>query len=95
MSAVMAVSDISWPEAAIAVAGIVFVTVVVAVAIAQVLGTVRARAAVTREGAYQRLAAQATEAQQATAERLEQVATDLANLRARTIEVERLLTEVG
>lgn len=49
-------AETSWPDAAIAIAGIALVGSVVVVLVWQALGTWRARMAVSREAAYQRLA---------------------------------------
>jgi hypothetical protein len=52
----LAATTTSWPEAAIAIAGIALVASVAVVVVWQVLATWRARIAVTREEAYRRLA---------------------------------------
>ena len=85
----------TWPEAAVSIAGIVLVIAVVVVAIHQIFATARARMSVQREAAYRQLAEEATAAQRQAAERLEQAAADLAEVRARTAELERILKEVG
>ncbi|MGH2949088.1 MAG: hypothetical protein ACRDPC_23025 [Solirubrobacteraceae bacterium] len=85
----------TWPEAAVSIAGIVLVIAVVVVVIQQIFATARARMSVQREAAYRRLAEEATAAQRQVAERLEQAAADLAEVRARTAELERILKEVG
>ena len=59
----------SWPEAAIAIAGIALVASVTVVVVWQALATWRARIAMTREERYRALA--------------EQTARDLAEIRAR------------
>jgi type VI protein secretion system component VasK len=84
----MIAATTNWAEAAIAMVGILFVTTVITVAIWQVFGTWRARMSVAREEAYRKLATEATELQR-------RVADELAELRARTQELERLLKEVG
>jgi ribonuclease D len=53
-----AASTTSWPEAAIAIAGIALVTSVSVVVVWQALATWRTRIAVTREEAYRKLAEQ-------------------------------------
>jgi hypothetical protein len=83
-----------WAEASIAIAGIAFVTVVVSVLIWQIFATGRTGLSAKRENAYQRLAEEATEAQQRTASTLEQAVTELSDLRVRTTELERLLKDV-
>jgi hypothetical protein len=65
----------SWPEAAIAIAGIALVASVAVVVVWQVLATWRTRIAVTREQAYRALA--------------EQTARDLAEIRERVGERQR------
>ena len=84
----MILAATSWPEAAIAIAGIVFVTTVISVAVWQLLATGRAGIAVRRENAYRKLAEEATEAQRRAAD-------ELAEISARTRELERMLKEVG
>ena len=90
-----AAQDIGWPEASIAIAGIAFITVVASMAIWQIFATGRTGLSAKRENAYQRLAEEATQAQQRTATTLEQAVGDLADLRVRTTERERLRKEVG
>jgi len=84
-----------WPGAAIAITGIIFVMTVASVAIWQIFGTWRARKLVAREDAYRTLAADATAAQQRFATVQQEMATDLADLRARVTAIEALLREVG
>jgi hypothetical protein len=71
--------------ASIVLAG--FFTVVVVV-VWQVAATWRARMIAVRDQAYQRLAEES-----ATTQR--QLATDLADVRSRVVEIEKLLREVG
>jgi hypothetical protein len=54
----MAAGNTSWPEAAIAIAGIALVASVSVVVVWQALATWRARIAITREEAYRKLAEQ-------------------------------------
>lgn len=84
-----------WAEAAIAIAGIAFVTVVVSVLIWQIFATGRTGLSAKRENAYRRLAEESAEAQNRTATALESTASELADLRRRTSELERLLKDVG
>jgi len=58
LGAMIAAESTSWPEAAIAIAGIALVASVAVVAVWQALATWRTRIAVTREGAYRKLAEQ-------------------------------------
>jgi TolA-binding protein len=83
-----------WADASIAMAGIAFVTVVVSVAIWQVFATGRTGLSAKRENAYRKLAEESTEAQERTAESLDKVAAQLADLRGRTAELERMLKDV-
>lgn len=63
------------------------ITLILVVVIWQLFATRRAHAALTRDDAYKKLAEQATEAQQKSAE-------DLADLRERIIRIETMLKEV-
>lgn len=85
----------SWPEASIAIAGIVFVTVVVSVLIWQIFATGRTGLSAKRENAYQELAQASSESQERTAKALEEAVGELADLRRRVSELERLLKDVG
>jgi hypothetical protein len=85
----------SWPEASIAIAGIAFVTIVISVLLWQIFATGRTGLSAKRENAYQRLAEESAEAQNRTATALESTASELADLRQRTAELERLLKDVG
>jgi hypothetical protein len=58
LATVIAATTTSWPEAAIAIAGIALVASVSVVVVWQALATWRARIAVTREAAYRTLAEQ-------------------------------------
>lgn len=58
LGTVIAATTTSWPEAAIAIAGIALVASVAVVVVWQALATWRARMAVTREEAYRKLAEQ-------------------------------------
>jgi hypothetical protein len=69
MDLVFAATDTTWPEAAIAIAGVALVASVAVVAVWQALATWRTRLAITREEAYRSLA--------------EQTARDLRELRER------------
>lgn len=88
----------SWPEAWIAIisvaGGITMITVIAAVLIWQVASTWRARMSVAREEAYKRLAQESSDAQHRATATLEAISRDLAELRERTAEMERLLKEV-
>jgi hypothetical protein len=58
LGTMIAAADTTWPEAAIAIAGIALVTSVAVVVVWQALATWRTRIAVTREEAYRNLAQQ-------------------------------------
>lgn len=70
-------------------------TIFPAVIIWQIFATARARMSVAREEAYRKLAEENAEAQGKTAALLEQATVDLADLRKRMVEMERILKEVG
>ncbi|MEX2430750.1 MAG: hypothetical protein WD645_02390 [Dehalococcoidia bacterium] len=69
--------------------------IVVMVVIWQVFATARAKMSVAREEAYQKLAEQATQEQARLADWMEKAGSDLADLRRRLAEMERMLKEVG
>ena len=85
----------SWAEASIAIAGIAFVTVVASVLIWQIFSTGKTGLSAKRENAYRKLAEESTKAQERTAATLEKAAAELADLRGRTAELERMLKDVG
>ena len=87
-------TGLAWPETAVAIAGIAFVTVVLSVTIWQLLATGRAGLSARREQAYRRIAETAGDAQRTTADRLEQVCAELAQVRRQTSELERMLKQV-
>jgi Tfp pilus assembly protein PilO len=84
-----------WAQASIAIAGIAFITIVVSVLIWQIFSTGRTGLSAKRENAYQKLAEESAEAQNRTAAGLEKTAAELADLRERTAELERMLKDVG
>jgi Na+-transporting methylmalonyl-CoA/oxaloacetate decarboxylase gamma subunit len=90
----MTVMATTWPDALLGTAGIALVTVVLSVLIWQILATGRTGLSARREKAYQALAEEATRAQRQTAEELERTSAELAQLVARTSELERLLQAV-
>ena len=87
-------AETSWPDAAIAIAGIALVIAVVVTLIVSVAMTVRARMSVHREAAYRKLAEDSAAAQHRTADQLERAVADLGDLRTRTIELERIIKAV-
>jgi hypothetical protein len=90
----MTLAATSWPEAAIAIAGIAFVTIVVSVALWQIFATGRTSISGRRDSTYRKLAEETTELQRRNTEVLEKAVAELAELRQRTAELERVLKEV-
>jgi hypothetical protein len=88
------VAATDWPEASIAIAGILMVTVIVSVIVWQILATGRAGLSARRESAYRKLAEEATETQQTVATALDKAVAELSDLNRRTGELERLIKEV-
>lgn len=81
--------------------GTIFVMVMSALGVAlvivliwQIFATQRARAVLTREDEYRKLSERATAAQEQTAQDLSRMAAELADLRTRAAEMERVLKEV-
>ena len=81
--------------AAIVVTMFVMVGIVIAVAIWQGMATWRARMSIAREEAYRKLAENYEATNSRTADLLASMKNDLADLRTRTAEMERLMKEVG
>src|SRR5215218_1941529 len=79
LGAMMVVESTSWPEAAIAIAGVALVASVAVVVVWQALATWRTRIAVTREEQYRALA--------------ERTARDLEEIKQRLDEAERASEE--
>jgi hypothetical protein len=84
----------SWPDAAVAIAGIALVIAVAVTIVVTVGSTVRARMSVQREQAYRKLADDSIAAQNRTSDQLERAIAELTELRARTGELERMLKTV-
>ncbi len=84
----------SWPDAAVAIAGIALVGAIVVIAVWQLLATWRARMSGSQELEYRKLADTATDAQQRTAVALEQVLGEMRTLTRQTGELERMISEV-
>jgi hypothetical protein len=84
-----------WPLAIFLIGFFIAIAAVLIVAIWQGFASYRARVSVAREGAYRQLADDAIRAQERTADRLDRTAAELAELRAHTAELERMLKEVG
>jgi CHASE1-domain containing sensor protein len=84
----------SWPDAAVAIAGVILVLGVSIAVIAAVASTLQARMSVQREIAYRKLAEESATAQNRTADELQRTAAALGDLRERTGELERLIKTV-
>lgn len=85
---------LSWAES-IMIVGVLFVLALpVIVVIWQGLATWRARMSIAREAAYKTLAEDAARVQRETLAELRKASADLADLRQRTAELERILKEV-
>ena len=86
-------------ETAIAITGIIagslLATIVISIIVWQLAGAWRTRMAVGREKAFQELAHEMAESQRRTAAGTQQILDELADLRSRTAEIERMLREVG
>lgn len=91
----MIVAATDWPDAAIAIGGILFITVVAAVAIWQVFATGRTGISSKAESRYRTLAERAVDAEEQIAAKLDELTTEVGELRQRTGELERLLKEVA
>jgi hypothetical protein len=88
------IAETSWPDAAVAMTGVLLVLSVVVTLIVAVAATLRARMSVHREAAYRKLAEDSTAAQHRTADQLERAIAELGDLRSRTGEIERLIKAV-
>ncbi|HUG64991.1 MAG TPA: hypothetical protein VMK83_07220 [Gaiellaceae bacterium] len=89
---ILAVTE--WPEAAIAIAGIAFITIVLSVLIWQAFSTGRMGLAGRRDKEYRKLVDELTAVQQATTAELQKANEALAQLREQTRELEAGLREV-
>lgn len=84
----------SWPLATMIIGLFFAIAIAVAVLIPQIFGTWRARMSIAREEAYKKLAEEAVGLQRDIAGMLEKSSSELAQIRERTEEMERLLKEV-
>jgi TolA-binding protein len=89
---VLAATD--WPEAAIAIAGIAFVTIVVSVAIWQIFGTGRTAIQAGKGKEYRDLVDELSAVQRDTTAELQRANEALAQLRGQIEELERDVKEV-
>jgi hypothetical protein len=90
----MLIAATSWPEAAIAIAGIAFITIVLSVLIWQIFGTGRTAIAGQNDKEYRKLVDELTAVQRETTAELQRANEALAQLRAQTRELEAGLKEV-
>jgi uncharacterized protein HemX len=90
----LAVAIDDWPAAAVAIAGIAFITIVVSVLIWQIFAT--GRGAIASEGGqqYKALAEQLAAAQRETTAELHKANEELGQLRSQTQELARGLEEL-
>jgi Skp family chaperone for outer membrane proteins len=93
MTTLAAITE-DWPSAAVAIAGIAFLTIVVSVAIWQVFSTGRSGIAASRGKEYKQLAEELAEMQRETTAELQKANEALAQLRGQTAELERGLKEL-
>jgi hypothetical protein len=84
-----------WSGAAIGATAVAFFFTAVIVVVWQVGASWRARISAAREESYRKLVEDAVAWQRQATVALERMAAELAELRARTAEVERVLKEVG
>ncbi len=75
--------------------GLVAVTILLVLAIRAISSMLQARAKIAGDGAYRRLAEQATAAQAETASTLSAIQAAMADVRSRLTAVEKILKEVG
>ena len=90
----MALALDDWPAAAVAIAGIAFVTIVLSVTIWQIFGTGRTAIASQRDKEYGKLVDELSVVQQQTTEELRRANDALAQLRAQIAELEQTVKEV-
>ena len=84
----------SWPLATMIIGLFFAIAIGVAVVVPQIFSTWRARMSIAREEAYKKLAEEAVSLQRDIAGMLDKSSKELAQIRARTEEMERLLREV-
>ncbi len=88
----------SWPEAAVAIAGIVLVIVIVSVIAWQIFRTgqvaISSDATSKRDASFAQAIADATAAQNTTAHRLAELGEEIKELKGRVSAIEKLLREV-
>jgi hypothetical protein len=88
----------SWPEAAVAIAGTALVIVIVSILIWQIFRTgqvaISSDATSKRDASFAQAIADATAAQNTTAHRLAELSEEIKELRGRVTAMEKLLQEV-
>jgi hypothetical protein len=88
----------SWPEAAVAIAGTALVIVIVSVLIWQIFRTgqvaISSDATSKRDASFAQAIADATAAQNTTSHRLAELSEEIKELRGRVTAMEKLLQEV-
>ena len=88
----------SWPEAAVAIAGTALVIVIVSVLIWQIFSTgqvaISSDATSKRDASFAQAIADATAAQNTTSHRLAELSEEIKDLRTRVSAMEKLLQEV-
>lgn len=87
-------AETGWPDAAIAIAGIAFITIVASVLIWQLLATGRSSLSARRGNEYRKLAEELAAVQRETTAELQQANNALAQLRDQTRELVQALKEV-
>jgi TolA-binding protein len=83
-----------WQEVVGVIGIFVLLTCVITVAIWQVAASVRAKANIAREAAYQSLAERAVTAQESVDKQLADARTQITELQTRLTEMERILSQV-
>jgi hypothetical protein len=84
----------SWPDAAVAIAGIALVVIITVALIAAVASTIRARMSIQREAAYRQLADDSIASQKRISDQMERAIAEIGELRDRIGELERMLKTV-
>ena len=94
MTLLASATDVNWPAAAIASAGLAFLTVVVSVAIWQVFSTGKTSITSSRDKEYQKLVDELSTVQRDTTAELQKANDALAQLRGQIAELEQNVREV-
>jgi Tfp pilus assembly protein PilO len=94
MTNVLALTDVSWPAAAVAIAAIAFLTIVASVAIWQVFATGRTGIRGHHDKEYAELVDELSTVQRDTTAELEKANDALAQLRSQITELEQSVREV-